>query len=390
MSHPPKTPWPRATHHFLLPPGEGGPQGRIRENLLLTSGEACLLSQMRERPPASGIHSAGRWNRPTLALMVPLLLCVFAPVHAAPKRNLELERIESQLSQFLLDSERADLVPNEIARVQDAIRQLRETSTRDAAVRQHLSYIAERRLDIAVAASEVGASERRLVELEREHDQILLAASRRDAELSRLEGEKLRVQSLAQAEAAERAQRDAEAALAASMESAADAVSARAEADQSRRVAAAQSAEAGLARREAELAMAAADSLRVQMQSLTAKQERRGLVMTLGESVFAPGQSDMRSEAMKNLDAVIEFVNQDTSRQIRIEGHTDARGSANMNQVLSQKRAEALQQALIDRGVDAGRITALGRGADVPVTTNDSEAGRGRNRRVEVILIGAQ
>ncbi len=378
MSHAPQKPWPRAAHHFLLP-----------------SGEVEGQDPMRERSPASRAQSAGQWNGRMFApilplLLLPLLLLLCSALHAAPKRNLELERIESQLNQLLLDSERASLVPNEIARVQDAIRALRESSTRDAAIRQHLSYIAERRLDIAVAASEVGASQRRLAELEREHDQILLQASRREAELSRLEGEKLRLQSLAQAEAAERAQREATLAQAASAESAADAVSARAEAEQARRVASAQSAEAGLARREAELAMAAADSLRVQMQSLKAKQESRGLVMTLGESVFAPGQSDMRSEAMKNLDAVIDFVNQDTSRQIRIEGHTDSRGSANMNQVLSQKRAEALKQALIDRGVDTGRIIALGRGADVPVVTNDSEAGRGRNRRVEVILIGAQ
>jgi outer membrane protein OmpA-like peptidoglycan-associated protein len=322
--------------------------------------------------------------------VLALLLFAAAMVNAAPKRNLELERIESQLSQFLLDRERADLVPSEIARVQDAIRVLRETSTRDAEIRQHLSYIAERRLDIAIGASEVMAAERRLAQLAREHDQILLEASRRDAELARLESEKLRLQSLAQAEAADRAEREAEAALAASVVSAADAESARAEADQARRVAAAQSAEADLARREAELAMAAADSLRVQMQSLKARQENRGLVMTLGESVFAPGDSTMQAEAKKNLGAVIEFVNQDSTRNIRIEGHTDARGSANLNQVLSQKRADAVKEALIAQGVDAARITALGRGADVPVATNDSVEGRARNRRVEIILVGAK
>lgn len=318
-----------------------------------------------------------------------LWLCLLLPIVlvAAPKRDLDVERIEAQLGQFVDNRELSARVASEIARVREALRVLADTPQRKKELRQRLAYITERRLDIALATAEWRALSEQLVELDREHDQILLEASRRDAELSRLEAEKMRVQSLARAEEIERVRRDASAARAESAESAQVAESARDEAEQARRLARAQATEADLARREADLAMAAADSLRAQMQSLKARQDSRGMVMTLGESVFAPGQSSLREDAVQNLDAVLKFVNQDRSRLIRIEGHTDTQGSANLNQVLSQQRADAVQAALVARGVEAARISTVGLGAAVPVASNDSAAGRARNRRVEVILL---
>jgi len=319
-----------------------------------------------------------------LALMVLLTLTACA---SAPKRDLEHDRIASQLRQFEEDTTLAQHARSEIARVREALRRMTETSTRDAAVRQHLSYVAERRLDIARATAQAIVFENQLVELSREHDRILVEASRREAEVSRIEAEKLRVQSLARAEEAERARLDAEVARAETEQSQAALDAAQRETEQARRLADAQAEEAELAKREAELAQAAADSLRIQMQSLKAREETRGSVMTLGESVFAPGKSELLAEALTNLDRVVEFVNQDPTRRIRIEGHTDARGSANMNQVLSQQRADAVGKALIERGVAADRLTALGRGSSVPVATNDSDDGRAKNRRVEIVLL---
>jgi outer membrane protein OmpA-like peptidoglycan-associated protein len=321
-----------------------------------------------------------------LRLFPLVLLAASAPLLAA-KRDLEYERIEQQLRAFENDPDIGQLAPAEAARVRETLSLMKAGGVRGDE-RAHLVYLAERRLDGAIATANAVFEERRLSQLQRERDQILLEASRRDAEMARLEAEKLRLQSLARAEEAERARVDAEAARAESAESAALAEAARAEADQARRVAEAQSAEAELAKREAELAMAAAESLRLQMQSLTAREESRGSVMTLGEAVFAPGRSQLQDEAIANLDNVIAFVNRDTTRKVRIEGHTDASGSNNANQVLSQQRAEAVMAALAARGVDAARMTAIGRGEEAPVASNDTPEGRAKNRRVEIVLLG--
>ncbi|MEZ5483660.1 MAG: hypothetical protein R3F01_00575 [Lysobacteraceae bacterium] len=132
----------------------------------------------------------------------------------------------------------------------------------------------------------------------------MLEASRRDAELARLEAEKLRLQSLARAEEADRARRVAEAAQAESLASQEQAEQAMAEAQQAKRLAEAQSREASLAKREAELASEAADSLRQQLNNMSARSEARGQVMTLSGDAFAPGKSALRAEARSTWGAL--------------------------------------------------------------------------------------
>jgi len=75
-------------------------------------------------------------------------------------------------------------------------------------------------------------------------------------------------------------------------------------------------------------------------------------------------------------------------RRFMVEGHTDDIGSAEYNQALSERRAAAVKSFLVDRGVDASRITVSGKGEAAPVVTNDSDENRRRNRRVEVINLG--
>ena len=120
---------------------------------------------------------------------------------------------------------------------------------------------------------------------------------------------------------------------------------------------------------------------------MTSRREARGEVMTLSGDAFASGQSALRPEARANLDRVIEFLSRSGGRSVLIEGHTDNRGSANLNQVLSQRRAEAVMRALAEEGIDPARMSAVGRGLDQPVADNASAEGRARNRRVDIILL---
>jgi len=311
------------------------------------------------------------------AINLLLMLALSTAVAQARQPDPDQVRLQAALAELESDPALGRLAAVERLQARQALQALAESSRRE---RESRLFVAERRVELAKARAQIEHSDQQLEQLARERDQILLQAAQRDAELARLEAEKLRLQSLARAEEAERAMLSAEAALSAQEAS-------QAEAEQARRLAQAQSREAQLARREADLAMAAADSLRLQLQTMTEQRDARGRVMTLSGAAFSSGQHRLLPEARDNLDRVVEFVQRYPGQRIRIEGHTDSRGSANLNQDLSQRRADSVRQALIEEGVDASRIEAVGLGQDRPVADNGSEQGRAQNRRVEIVVL---
>ena len=140
------------------------------------------------------------------------------------------------------------------------------------------------------------------------------------------------------------------------------------------------------ARRQADASATRADSLEAQLADLKLQKTERGLVLTLGDVLFDTGQATLKSDAYGTLDRLATALRENSGRKVLIEGHTDNVGSDESNQGLSERRAQSVQSALMERGVARSQITALGKGENFPIATNDSADGRQSNRRVELIF----
>jgi outer membrane protein OmpA-like peptidoglycan-associated protein len=117
------------------------------------------------------------------------------------------------------------------------------------------------------------------------------------------------------------------------------------------------------------------------------KEDARGIVITVsGGMLFKTGSSNIMSSANSRLDEIARVLSEQNGRSITVEGHTDSRGSEELNQKLSQERAEAVRDYLVKEGVPADRVTAVGKGEGNPIASNDTTEGRAANRRVEIVV----
>jgi len=102
--------------------------------------------------------------------------------------------------------------------------------------------------------------------------------------------------------------------------------------------------------------------------------------------VFDTESYALRETTKANLTELSQTLKKYEDTNILIEGHTDNTGEEPYNQKLSENRADAVEQYLITQGIDNGRVTTKGYGETQPLDANDSEAGRQKNRRVEVAI----
>jgi outer membrane protein OmpA-like peptidoglycan-associated protein len=139
---------------------------------------------------------------------------------------------------------------------------------------------------------------------------------------------------------------------------------------------------------QSQMAQAQAESQRLAaaLQDLQAAQTQRGIVLTLDDVLFDTGKAQLKSGADRSLDQIAAFLNENPERRVQVEGFTDAQGTDDYNLELSQRRADSVAMAIIQRGIDAQRVRAMGFGEEFPVASNDSAGSRQLNRRVEIIV----
>jgi len=383
--------------------------------------------------------------RRAAALVFAALL---AACGSAPRRDLDFDRLHASLQALATDPELGKLALAERALAEAAVRRL-DASSINAKEHAQLSYLAERRVDIAYIAAQTEQEKARLAQLQREHAELLLAASRRETEAVRAELDRQRRDALLQQEEAERGgatppQAGTAAVAAAAANSTPPAVPARrastagsAAQDGSALPATPSAAQAGTppatppatqdgaaqppapsastsaasapppaavpapaatpatapaqassAPGTADAAAAAADlPLAQRLAALTPDADSGGARITLEDLIFEPGTATFATGAEIGLARVAGWLAAAPAQAIRIEGHTDATGSPEANLSLSLRRAEAVRDALVARGVAAARIVVSGEGAAEPVASNDDAQGRARNRRVVVQLL---
>jgi len=105
-----------------------------------------------------------------------------------------------------------------------------------------------------------------------------------------------------------------------------------------------------------------------------------------GSLTFTSGSADLTDNAEAMLGEVAKVLAEYDKTLVVVEGHSDALGAAGFNQTLSEQRALSVARSLLGRGVAARRLVAIGYGPDYPVASNETEEGRARNRRVELLV----
>jgi outer membrane protein OmpA-like peptidoglycan-associated protein len=245
------------------------------------------------------------------------------------------------------------------------------------------------------AAEEKKAAEER--EAKARQDAAAEAQRRQEAEQARQQAEQARA-------AAQAAQADAERMKAEAEKARQDAERARQEADAARAAAEQQQQALAVEAEKARKAAEESDRLRQQAEKekadlraqllqqlnavLATRDTARGLIASMSDVLFKTGSYELLPGARERLAKVSGIVIAHPGLKLEVEGHTDSVGGDEYNQKLSEQRAGAVRDYLVQQGISADSIVSRGLGKTQPVATNDTAEGRQQNRRVELVLSG--
>lgn len=136
---------------------------------------------------------------------------------------------------------------------------------------------------------------------------------------------------------------------------------------------------------------AQAEDLQDKLPNATVERVGEGIQITFASGIlFDVNSSTLRSVAQTNLTDLVRSLEEYEGTDVLVVGHTDSTGEESYNQSLSERRSDAARNYLIGAGLESDRIRALGRGEVEPVDSNDTEAGRQANRRVEIAIFASE
>jgi outer membrane protein OmpA-like peptidoglycan-associated protein len=281
---------------------------------------------------------------------------------------------------------------------EEAYVQKRDKSTVETLARETVSTAEEARVMAvkqkaeeeaqAKAAADKKAAEDR--EAKARQDALDEAKHRQEAEQARVQAEQARQQALAAQAEAERMKAEAEKARQ-------EADAARAAAEQQKQALAVEADKARKAAEESDRLRQQAEKekadLRAQLlqqlnQVLATRDTARGLIANMSDVLFKTGSFELLPGARERLAKVSGIVIAHPGLRLEVEGHTDSVGGDDYNQQLSERRAGAVRDYLVQQGIAGDGIVARGLGKTQPVATNDTPEGRQQNRRVELVLSG--
>lgn len=282
-------------------------------------------------------------------LFLPLAVVVLATLSACNTTAPDMSPLARARSEHQAARDNPQTVSLAASELQDADTAMQrankaEADREPAATVDHLAYLASQRATIAQEVGRQKAAEQRVNEANAVRDRMQLEARTREADAARQ-------RTLAAQHHARSAQEQT-------------------------RVAEEQTRAAELRNQE----------LQEQVKALNAQATPRGWVITFSDVLFASGQANLKLGSTRDIDKLVEFLQNNPQRNVLIEGFTDSTGSEAANMSLSERRSASVRDGLIARGVNPRRIATRGYGESYPVADNASASGRQLNRRVEIIV----